>query len=103
MVPREPQASRERFEEVRREWLNISRRPPVDVARFEQMKGETAALVEAGLWASGPSDLLTVMGRQRDELLHSRVIGWLLVPTNRHGLGRTASSGSLTPSGPTTD
>jgi hypothetical protein len=89
-VVREPQASRERYEEIRREWLNISRRPPVDFVRFEHLKGEAAALVEAGLWASGPSDMLTVMGRQRDELLHSRVIGWLLVPTNRHGLGRAA-------------
>ncbi len=32
--------------------------------------------------------MLSVLGRQRDELIHSRLIGWLLVPTNRHGLGR---------------
>lgn len=32
--------------------------------------------------------MLSVLGRQRDELVHSRLIGWLLGPTNQHGLGR---------------
>ncbi|MGK2849824.1 MAG: PD-(D/E)XK nuclease family protein [Candidatus Limnocylindrales bacterium] len=32
--------------------------------------------------------MLSVLGRQRDELSHSRLIGWLLMPTGQHGLGR---------------
>lgn len=32
--------------------------------------------------------MLSVLGRQRDELMHSRLLAWLMIPTNRHGLGR---------------
>jgi hypothetical protein len=39
--------------------------------------------------------MLSVLGRQRDELAHSRLMGWLLVPTNRHGLGRRFLTGFL--------
>jgi hypothetical protein len=77
-----------RFEQVRAEWSAITRRPPVDVERFGHVKSEADALVEAGLWTSGPGDMLSILGKQRDELMHSRMIGWLIVPTNRHGLGR---------------
>src|SRR3954454_6455055 len=78
-----------RFEVVRSEWLAITRRRVPDRERFAKVKSEADALVDAGRWMSGPGDILSVLGRQRDELAHSRVIGWLLVPTNRHGLGRT--------------
>jgi hypothetical protein len=84
-----------RYDEVRREWLAISARPPIDQERFATAQREADALVAAGRWVSGPSDMLTVLGRQRDELLHSRLIAWLLVPTNRHGMGRAALAGFL--------
>lgn len=84
-----------RFEGIRAEWLAITQLPPPDFERFEQVKGEADSLVDAGLWTSGPADMLSVLGRQRDELMHSRLIGWLLVPTNRHGLGRTFLTGFL--------
>lgn len=88
MTPAAPDLSR--FEQVRREWLAITRLPPVDIERFERLKREADALADAGLWDSGPSDMLSILGRQRDELMHSRLIAWLLVPTHRHGLGRAA-------------
>jgi hypothetical protein len=84
-----------RYGEVRREWLAISRRPPIDDERFAAVKREADALIATGRWVSGPGDMLTVLGRQRDELLHSRLIAWLLVPTNRHGLGRAALAAFL--------
>ncbi len=77
-----------RLEEVRAEWLAITRLPPPDEDRFAEIKGEANAIIDAGLWVSGPSDLLSVLGRQRDELTHSRILGWLLSPTGGHGLGR---------------
>lgn len=77
-----------RLEEIRAEWLAITQLPPPDIERFSQVKREADALVDAGQWTSGPSDMLSVLRRQRDELMHSRLIGWLLIPTNRHGLGR---------------
>lgn len=83
------------FKVVRAEWLAISQPPPPDPGRFEQAQREARALVDAGLWTSGPADMLSVLGRQRDELMHSRLIGWLLVPTNRHGLGRAVLRGFL--------
>jgi PD-(D/E)XK nuclease superfamily len=77
-----------RFDLVKAEWLAITELPPPDLDRFAAMKREADAIIDAGRWVSGPSDLLSVLGRQRDELVHSRMIGWLLTPTGRHGLGR---------------
>lgn len=77
-----------RFEQVRSEWAAITHEPPPDAERFRTLKNEADALIAAGRWVSGPGDMLGVLGRSRDELFHSRLIAWLLVPTNRHGLGR---------------
>ncbi|MDE2715543.1 MAG: PD-(D/E)XK nuclease family protein [Chloroflexota bacterium] len=44
-------------------------------------------LVSAGLWLSGPSDFLDIIGLARHENTHSRMLAWLLRPTARHGLG----------------
>jgi hypothetical protein len=77
-----------RFNAVRAEWLAIAQQAAPDSHAFERVRHEADALISAGLWTSGPADLLSVLGRQRDELAHSRLIAWLLVPTNRHGLGR---------------
>jgi hypothetical protein len=82
-----------RFEAVRAEWLAINRLPPLDEERFAAVKREASALVDAGHWTSGPQDMLRVIGRHRDELIHSRLIAWLLVPTNRHALGRAFAIG----------
>lgn len=84
-----------RFEAVRADWLAITRPPSGDFQRFAEVKAEATALVDAGRWVSGPEDMLRVLGRQRDELIHSRLIAWLLVPTNRHGLGRAVLDGLL--------
>lgn len=86
--------SSERFEEVRAEWLAITELP-ASVPRFDQVKREADDLINSGRWTSGPSDMLSVLGRQRDELTHSRLIAWLLVPTGRHGLGRAFLRGFL--------
>jgi len=83
------------FDRVRAEWLAITAPPPIDTDRFARIKSEADALVAAGRWTSGPSDLLSVLGRHRDELTHSRILAWLLVPTNRHGLGRRVLTGVL--------
>lgn len=85
----------ERFDKVRAEWLAITQLPPPDLERFTDVKRQADTLIDAGLWTSGPSDMLGVLGRQRDELMHSRLIGWLLIPTNRHGLGRAFLAGFL--------
>jgi hypothetical protein len=82
-------ANSERFDEVRDEWRAITELPVPSAGRFEQVKREADELINAGKWTSGPADMLSVLGRQRDELAHSRLIGWLLVPTGRHGLGRS--------------
>lgn len=74
--------------QVRSEWLSITRPPSPDVDRFATIKREADAIIDAGRWVSGPETLLGVIGRQRDELVHSRLVGWLLTPTGRHGLGR---------------
>lgn len=85
----------ERYERVREEWLAIVGHRVADVNRFADVKRQADILIDSGRWTSGPSDMLSVLGRQRDELIHSRLIGWMLVPTNRHGLGRSFLSGFL--------
>lgn len=85
----------ERFDRVRQEWLALTQRPLIDLERFADVKRQADVLADAGHWDSGPSDMLSILGRQRDELMHSRLIGWLLVPTHRHGLGRTVLAGFL--------
>lgn len=85
----------ERFQSVRAEWLAITQIAPPDLPRFAAVKGQADRLIDAGLWVSGPSDMLSVLGRQRDELMHSRLLAWLMVPTNRHGLGRRFLTGFL--------
>ena len=52
-----------------------------------EMRLQHDRLVSDGLWVTGPSDFLDIIGRARDENTHSRVLEWLLTPTARHGLG----------------
>ncbi|MEA2677610.1 MAG: hypothetical protein QOJ81_1751 [Chloroflexota bacterium] len=79
----------ERFGGVHAEWLAISRPASPDVVHFARVKQNADAIINAGRWVSGPPDMMSVLGRQRDELAHSRMIAWLLTPTGRHGLGRS--------------
>lgn len=82
-----------RFDQVRAEWLGLTTLSPATQNRFEAVKGEAEALGRAGLWTSGPQDMLRVIHRHRDEIIHSRLIAWLLTPTNRHALGRAFLKG----------
>lgn len=83
-----------RLDVIKRQW-DAMVRPPVDGRRFAAVKAQADSIIDAGGWTSGPDDLLGVIGRRRDELVHSRVVGWLLVPTNRHALGRRFLRGLL--------
>lgn len=51
------------------------------------MSGAMRTLMVQGAWRVGPTDMFGVLGRARDELSHSRVLGWLLDPIAQHGLG----------------
>src|SRR4051812_10917179 len=83
-----------RLDALRTEW-QAAMPNRVDFDRFAVVKAEADSIVNSGRWVSGPDDLLGVLGRRRDELVHSRVIAWLLVPTNRHALGRRFLRGLL--------
>ena len=56
-------------------------------SRFAELRGEAQSIRAQGRWVSGHADLLGILRRDRDELFHSRILGWLLTPTGRHGLG----------------
>jgi len=78
----------ERFAELAREWhasVPVPAAPDEDT--FRTLRAEAAAIRAVGNWVSGPGDLPSILGRQRDEMFHSRLIGWLLNPSGRHGLG----------------
>jgi PD-(D/E)XK nuclease superfamily len=76
-----------RFDQVKAEWIAFARPAAPDLGRFRALKAGADEIIRSGRWVSGPDDLMSVLGRQRDEVMHSRVIAWLLRPTGRHGLG----------------
>jgi hypothetical protein len=53
--------------------------------RFDALWQQQAALVDRGEWISGRPDLLGILGRQRRELDHCKVLAWLLDPRHAHG------------------
>ena len=77
---------------MEREWGEISgRRTRALLADWRgamlEMRRQHDRLVFDGLWVTGPSDFLEIIGLARHENTHSRMLEWLLNPTGRHGLG----------------
>jgi hypothetical protein len=78
----------ERFHQLVADWRAVEAPGRVIAeTRFAELKAEAQAIRSVGRWVSGPTDILTILRRHRDELFHSRLLGWLLTPTGRHGLG----------------
>ena len=74
------------------EWEEISERQTRALLAdwkeaMSEMRHQQDRLVSDGLWVSGPSDFLDIIGLARNENTHSRMLEWLLRPTARHGLG----------------
>ena len=74
------------------EWAEITaRRRKTLVAGWREdmaaMRREQEGLVASGLWITGPTDFLGIVGLARHENTHSRMLKWLLTPTARHGVG----------------
>jgi hypothetical protein len=80
-----------RFAALADEWTALCNQSRSDSARWEQLLSaiarEEEQLRDAGRWLHGRADYLGVIGKHRDELVHSRMIGWLLDPCGHHGLG----------------
>ena len=73
-------------------WVEIAaRRTKILLAEWHEavaaMRCQQDRLVSDGLWLTGPSDFLDIVGLARHENTHSRMLAWLLMPTARHGLG----------------
>ncbi|HLG55145.1 MAG TPA: PD-(D/E)XK nuclease family protein [Vicinamibacterales bacterium] len=89
----------DKFAVLQAEWLMVCGHLHRNVADWEQrlddLAQEEARLRERGQWMHGRADYLGVLGRHRDELMHSRMIGWLLDPCGRHGLGNRVLAGVL--------
>jgi hypothetical protein len=79
------------FERVRAEWDQVVACAHSEVAQwkhdFARLTQEEAALRAQGRWVGGRDDLFGVVGIQRAEIRHTAMIGWLLDPCMRHGLG----------------
>jgi hypothetical protein len=86
-----------RFADLQDEWAAVRHQLRSHVVRWEdrraQLADEEAQLRDTGRWIHGRSDYLGVLGRERDELSHSRMIAWLLDPCARHGLGSRVLAG----------
>ena len=83
----------ENIRAMEREWGEIAaRRTKALLAEWHKAVAEMCyqhdRLVSDGLWLTGPSDFLDIVGLARHENTHSRMLAWLLTPTARHGLGR---------------
>ena len=77
---------------MEREWKEITVRRTMTLldewcGAMTKMRGQHDRLVSDGLWLTGPSDFLEIVGLARHENTHSRMLEWLLTPTARHGLG----------------
>ena len=77
---------------MEREWDEISVRQTRALLAgwreaMSEMQAQQDRLVSDGLWVTGPTDFLDIIGQARDENTHSRMLEWLLKPTGRHGLG----------------
>ena len=77
---------------MEREWGEIAaRRTRTLIAEWREamreMRSRHDRLVSNGLWLTGPSDFLDIVGLARHENTHCRILKWLLTPTARHGLG----------------
>jgi hypothetical protein len=90
----------ETFDAMQAEWRAVCDHARADVGFWEQrfvgLAREEAQLRDSGRWIHGRADYLGVMGKHRDELMHSRMIAWLLDPCARHGLGPRVLAGLLT-------
>ncbi len=62
---------------------------------FKDLVEHRNSLVRARKWVSGPTDFLTILGRQRRELDHCAVLAWLMDPKAPHGLGTDFLGGFL--------
>ena len=81
-----------RIRAMERDWGEIAaRRTRTLLAEWREamreMRRQHDRLVSDGLWLTGPSDFLDIVGRARHENTHCRILKWLLTPTARHGLG----------------
>jgi hypothetical protein len=89
----------QRLIELTRQWEAVRVPAPPRAARLEQDTLETwndritrirahqLVLQRAGYWIHGRPDLLGVLGRERRETYHSKMLGWLLDPGAPTGLG----------------
>ena len=80
------------FRAMKREWSEIAaRRTGTLLDEWREavtaMRRQHDHLVSDGVWLTGPSDFLDIVGLARHENTHSRMLAWLLTPTGRHGLG----------------
>jgi len=93
----------ESFAKALHQWHTIeSNRIDSTAAWREQLVSMSAAqiqLQQQGLWARGPTDLMTVCGFHRKELAHSSALRWLSDPWARHGLGNAFLIGLLAATG----
>ena len=91
------------FERVVSDWAQVRERSRSDISRWEQKVNQLALdegrLRDSGLWVHGRTDYLGVIGLHRDELVHSRLVGWLLDPCGHHGLGPRVLKAVLTHAG----
>jgi hypothetical protein len=58
-------------------------------ADLEAFEAEERRLRVAGRWLTGRSDWLGILARERHEMTHSRLLGWLCDPSGQQGLGTT--------------
>ena len=81
------------------EWAEIAARAARVTAAWqpalERMAAEEAGLRSAGRWVHGRDDFLGVLGLERDEVRHSRMVAWLFDPCAPHGLGDRVLAGVL--------
>lgn len=74
------------------DWLQLQQlEEGIVLGRWEpalrSMRRANDELRSRGLWVSGPSSMMSVLGVARREVINCRMVRWLLDPLGRHGIG----------------
>ncbi|WP_421119855.1 PD-(D/E)XK nuclease family protein [Aquihabitans daechungensis] len=75
------------FDRVEAAWRELNRVPASWQHAYSEASTECTRLAQSGRWLRGEADLLSIVGRQHQEAVHSAAIAWLLDPAGSHGLG----------------
>jgi hypothetical protein len=82
-----PDAWEPQFTGASTAWRQLNAVPVSWQLAYDEAATACRTLAGSGRWLRGGTDLLSIVGRQHQEAVHSAAVAWLLDPAGSHGLG----------------